>query len=332
MQFPDAPGRETVQKVCGGCHGAEVVVQKGLSRQQWGQVIASMVTRGAKGTDDEFTEVLNYLAKNFPATASAAANTTAPTRPRRGPGAGSNDQQVVDKAAADRGRATYAAQCIDCHGPKARGNDNGADLVRSLTVLHDRYGNTIGPFLKKGHFMQGGGLSAKLTQAQIEDLSHFLHARVDDTLRSGPFSQVINVLTGDAKSGAEYFNGAGKCSSCHSPTVDLAGIAKKYDPPTLQQRFLFPQSVGFSRGGVSRAKPVTVTVTSTSVPSVSGVLLSLDDFDVSLRDSTGEYHSWKRTPDLKVERNNPYAAHIDLLDQYSDKNIHDVVAYLETLK
>jgi hypothetical protein len=58
----------------------------------------------------------------------------------------------------------------------------------------------------------------------------------------------------------------------------------------------------------------------------------MDDFDVSLRDSAGEYHAWKRTPDLKVEKNDPYAAHHALLDEYTDKNMHDVVAYLETLK
>ena len=65
---------------------------------------------------------------------------------------------------------------------------------------------------------------------------------------------------------------------------------------------------------------------------VTGVLVSLDDFNVALRDASGDYHTWKRTPDLKVEKSNPYDAHIALLDQSTDKNIHDVVAYLETLK
>jgi hypothetical protein len=77
---------------------------------------------------------------------------------------------------------------------------------------------------------------------------------------------------------------------------------------------------------------VTVTVTPPSGTAVSGTLVSLDDFDISLRDSSGEYHSWKRTPDLKVTKNDPYATHAELLDEYTDKNIHDIVAYLETLK
>jgi hypothetical protein len=141
----------------------------------------------------------------------------------------------------------------------------------------------------------------------------------------------LNVLTGDPKAGQAYFNGTGRCSTCHSPTGDLAGIASKYDPPTLQQRFLFPRTTGFSRGQLSTAKPVSVTVTDAS-GSVSGTLEKIDDFNVSLRDSSGEYHSWKRTPGLKIEKHDPYAAHIELLDLYTDKDIHDIVAYLETLK
>jgi len=339
LQFPDAPGRDTVQKVCGACHGAEVIVPRGLSRQQWGDVIASMVTRGAKGTEEEFAQVLDYLSTNFPPgktgqpTPTAAASTPA----RRGPsmmGAGADDKHVVDPAGADRGRGIYIAECITCHGNKARGGENGPDLVRSLTVLHDRYGSTIGPFLLHGHPMQSGRQSSSLTADQISDLANFLHQRVYDTLRSGPYSQVINVLTGNADAGRAYFNGAGQCNSCHSPTGDLAGIAKKYDPPALQQRLLFPQTVNFARGGraVAHAQPVTVTVTPLSGAPVSGTLIALDDFNVSLRDSSGDYHCWKRTPELKVQKNDPYAAHERMLDEYTDKNIHDIVAYLETLK
>lgn len=332
-QFPDGPGKATAQKVCGGCHGAEVIVSKGMGRQEWGQVIARMVTLGAKGTDEEFAQVLDYLAASFPP--GGAGTQAGPARPR-GPnmmGAGADDKHIVDPAAADRGKTIYIAECITCHGNKARGSDTGPDLVRSLTVLHDRYGSTIGAFLLKGHTMQSGRPSTALTAANIADLSHFLHQRVYDTLRSGPYSRVINVLTGDAKAGQAYFNGAGRCNSCHSPTGDLAGIARKYDPPTLQQRCLFPQTIGFGRGrGTSRTKPVMVTVTPASGAAVSGMLVHLDDFNVALRDAAGEYHSWKRTPDLKVVQEDPYAAHVALLDEYTDKNIHDLVAYLETLK
>lgn len=239
-----------------------------------------------------------------------------------GQGAGPADKQIVDAAAADRGKALYIAKCITCHGARARGTENGPDLVRSVAVLRDRFGSEIGPIFRKGHPTQDNTPSGSLTQEQVLDLSHFLKQRVNDTLRSSPLYQVQNVLTGDSKAGAAYFIGAGKCSSCHSVTGDLAGVAKRLDPPTLQQRFLFPR----------RTKPVTVTVIPPSGPSVSGTLERIDDFSVSLRDAAGTYHSWTRTKALKIEKHDPLAVHNALLDEYSDKNIHDIVAYLETLR
>jgi cytochrome c oxidase cbb3-type subunit III len=241
--------------------------------------------------------------------------------------AGAADKHIVDPAAADRGKKTYIAQCITCHGASARGGQNGSDLVRSLVVL---YGSEIGPFLKKGHPTQSN-TSAYFTPAQIEDLSHFLHERVNDTLRTSPLFHAQDVLTGDAKAGEAWFNGEGKCNACHSPTGDLAGIGSKYDPIDMQQKFLFPRPA-FGRGGRGGGKPTMVTVTPPSGPPVTGVLDRIDDFNVSLRDSAGEYHSWMRTPALKVKVSDPYAAHEELLDRITDKNMHDITAYLETLK
>lgn len=329
-ELPDGAGKETVQKICGTCHSASIVLGRSSSRDEWSEVIANMVAKGAKGTPTEFAGVLDYLTTNL-GPKQAPAGAAAPRRAGGGLTVGPNDKHVVDPEAAERGKTAYITECITCHGPKARGNGNGTDLVRSLTVLHDRYGNTIGPFLLKGHPTQSGKASGSFTAAQVGDLAHFLHQQVNDTLRSGPYSKVLNVLTGDAKAGAAYFNGPGKCSTCHSPTGDLAGIASKYDPPTLQQRFLFPRTTNFSRGQIAPSKPVSVTVTDGGV-SVSGVLEKIDDFNVSLRDSSGDYHSWKRTPALKVDKKDPYAGHIELLDRYTDKDIHDIVAYLETLK
>jgi mono/diheme cytochrome c family protein len=251
--------------------------------------------------------------------------------------AGPNEQHKVDAAAADRGRSIWAAECIHCHGTYARGGDDGPNLIQSTLVLRDRYGSEIGPFLAQGHATQSGKPSAQFSKAQIDDLAHFIHQRVFDTLRGSPIFEVQNVLTGDPKAGAAYFNGEGGCNKCHSPAGDLAGVGAKYDPPTLQTRFLFPQSArfgrrgGFGSGGATR-HPVKVTVAPSTGEAVSGVLLHLDDFNVSLRDAAGEYRSFKRTRDLKVEKDDPFAAHVELLDKYTDKNMHDIVAYLETLK
>jgi mono/diheme cytochrome c family protein len=250
---------------------------------------------------------------------------------------GPDDQQIVDPAAANRGRSTYIAECITCHGPKARGGDQGADLVRSQIVIHDRNGVELAQFLKKGHPMQSGKPSASLATAQIVDLANFLRERLTDTLSRTPGNSgnpAPNILTGNAKAGEAFFNGVGKCSTCHNPTGDLKGFAARNDPVTIQQRFLFPGPVfgRGGRGGAAAPSRVTITVTPPNGPAVTGLPDRLDDFNVTLRDSSGAYHSWARTPDLKVEKHDPLAAHHALLAILTDKDMHDVVAYLETLK
>jgi cytochrome c oxidase cbb3-type subunit 3 len=252
-----------------------------------------------------------------------------PGRGGGGMGAGPSDLPTVDAAAATRGRTVYAAQCIDCHGTQARGGDKGANLVRSLVVLRDRYGSELGPFLAKGH---PAGAPA-YTEAQIVDLAHFLRQRVNDSLRGSPIFQAGNVLTGDPKAGQEYFNGGGKCSTCHGASNSLAGIGARLTPVDLQQRFLFPRT-GRGRGAAAGppASAVTATVTPSAGAAVSGTLVQLDDFNVSVRDASGVVQTFKRTADLKVVKNDPLAAHIALLGTITDKQVHDVVAYLETLK
>jgi len=224
---------------------------------------------------------------------------------------------------------------------KARGGNEalpatqrGPDLIRSMVVLKDRYGSLVSPFLAKGHPMRSGGDAKSLSPAQAGDLAHFLHQRVYATLRNGAELQILNILSGDSKAGATYFSGAGKCSGCHSVTGDFAGIGRRYDAVTLQQKFLFPRTVAFGRGAPppQPSKPVRVTVTQANGQTVAGNLVSLDDFNVALRDGEGNYRSFTITPQMKVVKQDPLDAHVALLDEISDKNIHDVVAYLESLK
>jgi cytochrome c oxidase cbb3-type subunit III len=238
----------------------------------------------------------------------------------------------VDGAAAERGQKTYAAECVTCHGPSARGTDNPAtNLIRSPLVLRDRYGSSIGPLLRKGHPMQTGAPSASLTDQQITDLSHFIWDRINDTLQGSPAYQPKDVLTGDPKAGQAYFAGEGRCGQCHSPTGDLAGYGSRHNPVDIQQRFVFPEA-NAGRGGRGTRKPATVTVTPPDGAPVSGVLVLLDDFHVALRDDSGQYRSWARTPAMQVVKSDPYAYHVELLERLTDKAMHDVVAYLETLK
>jgi mono/diheme cytochrome c family protein len=334
-QLPDGPNRETVQRICSGCHSVQMLSGRGMTREQWGGVVSNMIGRGAKISDQEFDQIVEYLGKTLPpGTPPAGGAALAPAATVRKKSlidqAGADDKQVVDEDAAARGKTVYIAQCITCHGTRARGGERGADLVRSLVVLHDRYGSTLGPYLAPGHPAKN---PVAPTHDQIVDLSHFLHQQVGDTLRTGPYNSVLNILVGDPQAGKAFFYGAGGCSHCHSTTGDLAHIAGKYDPPSLQLKVVFPQNRAVARKGPTTARqPLTVTVTTTSGGSVTGVPIQLDDFNVSLRDPSGQYHSFARGPGVKVEKHDPYAAHVALLDQYTDKEIHDVVAYLETFQ
>jgi len=240
---------------------------------------------------------------------------------------------AVDVAAHDRGRALWAVHCLGCHGTQARGSESGPNIIRTTTVNFDRTsftpGSVLGPFLKKGHPTQSGKASASFTDEEIVGLAHFLRQKVNDTMRSSPLFTVADILIGDAKAGEAYFNGGGGCATCHNATANnLAGIRGRVATTVdLQQRMLFPM-----RGrGPDNPYAVTVTVTPASGPALSGALVERSDFYVTLRQADGTIRAIPTTG-AKVVTTNPLQAHIDLLDRISDKQIHDVVAYLEALK
>ena len=228
-----------------------------------------------------------------------------------------------DPVAAERGQKLYASNCAFCHGEKGRGAD-GPSLVRSQLVLHDEKGELIGPILLKGRPDKGMPPFPSLTEEQRYDIAQFLHMQVELAANRGTYKR-LNVVTGDAKKGEAYFNGGGRCNTCHSPTGDLAHIGGKYPPDQLQTKFLWPASGGDGARGV--------TVTLPSGQSFSGRIRHLDDFYVSMYDSSGNYHSWSREDDkVRVEVEDRLTAHRQLLDQYADADIHNLLAYLVTLK
>jgi len=233
---------------------------------------------------------------------------------------------VPDAAAVERGQKIFIGNCAFCHGTTAQGGDSGPDLVRSALALDDERGDKIGPVIEQGR--PGKGMPAfHLPADQIQDIAAFLRSRQQAAIDRTAYT-ILNVVTGDREKGREYFNGAGRCHTCHSPTSDLAGIAKKYDAVTLQSRFLYP------RPRSSDATPIRpqVTVTPASGQSFSGTLDYLDDFNVAFRDASGEYHSFSRDAHVKVEVHDPLAAHAELLKKYTDADMHNVLAYLVTLK
>ena len=238
----------------------------------------------------------------------------------------------VDKEAAERGRKIFVPTCGFCHGNDAHGK-SGPDLVRSSLVLHDNAGDAIGPVIRNGRLDRGMPAFAALTTEQIADISTFLHSRAADV--SNRFAYKIgDVITGDAQRGAAFFNGDGHCASCHSSTGDLAHVASKYDAAELQRRMLYPAPNlidVFMGKAVTPPEPPKVTVHLANGEQVSGTLDHLDEFTVSLHDASGWPRSFSRES-VTIDVQDPRAAHESLLPKYTDEQMHDVLAFLETLK
>lgn len=232
-----------------------------------------------------------------------------------------------DQASVERGEKTFVSTCGFCHGANAKGGESGPDLIRSVFVLDDDNGEKIGPVVLNG---RGAMPKFALTPAQISDIATFLHQRIKDAALRGTYT-IQNIVTGDPQAGQAYFNGAGRCNTCHSPTGDLKGVGAKYDPVTLQGKFLMPRG---GRGAVDSPRArVMVTVTLGSGKQYTGELKHIDDFLVALTDSDAQYHSFERDGDVpKVEVHDPLQAHYDMLVKYTDRDMHDLTAYLVTLK
>jgi cytochrome c oxidase cbb3-type subunit III len=260
-----------------------------------------------------------------------AQNTVGVRRPGGGAGL---DYKDYDAATLERGKTAFVSTCGGCHGSNAKGGENGPDLVRSVQVIDDENGNLIGPIIRGGRQAQGMP-KFDMTQAQISDIVAFLHEGVRAAAERGTYT-ILNIVTGNAKAGEGYFNGAGKCNTCHSPAGDLKGIGAKYDAIALQGKFLMP--VGGRPNQRRTTSPIVVTVTLPATPtekpkSFKGTLERIDDFTVSLTDANGDYHSFARNGAIpKVDLNDPIRAHYDMLPKYTDADMHNLTAYLVTLK
>jgi cytochrome c oxidase cbb3-type subunit 3 len=227
-----------------------------------------------------------------------------------------------DPAAVKRGKDSFVATCGFCHGNDGTGS-RAPDLVRSPLLMHDTNGDRIGPVIRSG--MPDDGMPAfPMTDAQITDIAAFLHAQALVALHSNKVPgdyPVEKLLTGNAAAGKAYFDGAGGCNKCHSVTGDLKEIGRKYAPIVLQSLILYP----------SAGEKMTATVTLPSGQKVEGTVAARDEFSIALRDTDGWYRSYdlKR---FKVEVHDPLERHRALLHQYTDKDVHNLFAYLESLK
>jgi len=226
-----------------------------------------------------------------------------------------------DPAAVERGGKLFAAKCGGCHGLTAKGTTRAPDLVRSLLVLGDEKGIFIAPVIHNGR-PDKGMPKFDMSDSDVADIVAWLHVQTYAADHRGTYV-FLDVVTGNAKKGEAYFQA--NCAQCHSAAGDMKGIGGKYDPHTLQGRWIQPRRTAKA--------PQKVTVTLPSGQSFTGTLDRLDDFNVALRDAAGDFHSFNRDGDVpKVQVDDPLKAHTEMLRKYTDPDIHNVTAYLVTLK
>jgi mono/diheme cytochrome c family protein len=314
-QTAESSGAEAYAQHCAICHGdnREGILPAfppltGIQHQMTDVQIAELIHAGKgrmPGFPDlkypELTALLHYL--------STSGSTQA------GAGAQSSGQ-------AEAGQALFQQNCAFCHGRDAMGGETGPDLTMSKLVLGDKNGEAIAAVVHAGRpakKMPGFNFSSQ----EMAGLIAFIRARVAEAAahpggRRGV--AVEDLQTGNAEAGRQYFNGAGGCAKCHSPTGDLAGIASRFEGLKLEQRMLYPRD--------AQSK---VTVTFGAGRSISGTLAYRDEFTIALRDDGGVYRSWP-TNRVKYKIDAPVDAHAEQLPKYSDNDVHNLMAYLQTLR
>ena len=229
----------------------------------------------------------------------------------------------------EAGRTRFASQCGFCHGRDAGGGEGGPDLTRSELVAADIRGDRIAPVVRSGRQNMPGFALSDADMAAIVAFIHDQKTQAESAVGGRRSVDLADLQTGNADAGKRYFDAA--CSRCHSATGDLAGVATRLQGLPLLQRMLYPNP---------RRTPPLVTVLlapgqdnidARQVETVTGTLAYRDEFTIALRDQAGRYRSWP-TSQVRFTVEDPLERHVEQLGKYTDADMHDVLAYLQTLR
>lgn len=311
------PGAEVYAKRCAICHGdlregnlPGFPPLLGISHRMSNDKIAELIHAG-KGRmpgfpavkDAELTSLLHFLTTGESAQTAAGVSV---------PGA----------TLSNAGAQLFQQNCAFCHGRDAMGGETGPDLTQSKLVRKDRTGDEVSKVIHEGrpdNKMPAFNFSDQETRGIIA----FIREREAEAVAHPGGRRGVSVedlQTGNAAAGKRYFEGAGGCAKCHSPTGDLAGIASRYEGLDLEERMLYPRN--------AKNK---VMVTLPRGEKVSGVLAYRDEFTIALKDVNGIYRSWP-VDRVQYKVDAPVEAHVDLFPKYTDDDIHNLMAYLQTLR
>jgi cytochrome c oxidase cbb3-type subunit III len=248
-----------------------------------------------------------------------------------------------DPAVVDRGRQLFDIHCRACHGADLRGGDlGGPNLLRSPIVLGDQAGEAIGPVIRDGRAPEGGGRPMPplpLPDGDLTAVAEYIHsvirtAQPQGAPPAGAVRPELNLLVGDARKGRRYFEA--HCASCHSPGGDLAGIGTRLtDIEQLQNSWVSGRRIS-APAAATPPRRAQVKVVMKDGATVSGTLERLDEFGVSLRDAGGSYRSYAlrgaTATAASVVVDDPMEGHRKLWVKLTNDDMHDVTAYLATLK
>jgi cytochrome c oxidase cbb3-type subunit 3 len=237
-------------------------------------------------------------------------------------------QAPADRDAPSPGRSLFVARCGFCHGRDAAGGESGPDLTRSALAKQDVSGDKLIPVIRDGRVDKGMPAFA-LAASDLAAIVAFIHeqkSRAESQPGQRRSVDPADLRTGNTEGGKAYFNGGGGCARCHAPDGDLARVATRFQGLALLQRMLYP-----GRGRGERPHPATATVTTRSGETVTGRLAYRDEFTIALTDASGWYRSWP-AGQVRFSVDDPLDAHRDQLGKYTDDDMHNVLAYLQTLR
>jgi cytochrome c oxidase cbb3-type subunit 3 len=230
-----------------------------------------------------------------------------------------------DREAAARGAPLFDQACAFCHGPQARGA-TGSSLITSDVVLGDDHGEHLVPFLKMGLPDKGMPAFSTMSDDELKDIAEFVHLKIEEVANRGTY-HVLNILVGNAGKGKTYV--ADHCMSCHTAET-FAHISSKFrSPDQLQRGWIWPTRPA-SSGDHSLA--ITASVKTPIRGTIAGRVTQLSDFRITLVDSAGQMQVIERMPGVEVQLKNPLAMHQEMIMTLTNDDMHNVTAYLESMK
>ena len=321
----DHIGAATYASHCAMCHGDK--------RQGNPPTFPTLIGVKDRKTDAQITEILHNGKGIMPAFASLTPQelagilhflATPPVSAHEAP----SPQASADKPSAvhgnelaEAGKGLFQQNCAFCHGRDTMGGESGPDLTRSKLVAADVNGDKISVVVSQGRVPKMPAFN--FSSEEMAQIVAYIHSQAAMAAKSRGGRRGVDVAdlqTGNVEAGKQYFNGAGGCSSCHSPTGDLSGIATRYEGLQLEERMLYPKDV---------KDKITVTLPTGKV--LKGILAYNDEFTVAMREDDGTYHSWP-VHSVKYKIDAPEEAHVELFSKYTDDDIHNLMAYIQTLR